>query len=398
MKTNAPELLETPPVQEIQPTETPHLEKMKLNLSFKTILRFWLIGAVVVMLGYWFYQTLELIYLIFSALIIAFSIEGIILSLQKRLKSRSLSIALSYFLLFVFVFSGVIFVIPFLISQISYLISWTSSVIVSIQKFILSNTWPEGIQNITWLPDFAKAFLLENRKSLPRNSNSFQSTIISGLNSLLNASTASLKQFSLSVVFAIGSFFSVLTNIVIVFTTALFFSLEKDYLIKFFLKFSKAENRSRNLEKITNIYQKLSLWLKARIYLSLFVTVSMYAAFWILSFCGLDLPNIFSLSLITGLLDIIPYIWPIFSVIPVVILALIHHGWVGMLVAGLIFLVIQWVQNNIITPILMEKQLGTNSLLIIISALLGAVIMGFWGVVLSVPLAVILGLFIDQEE
>ena len=84
--------------------------------------------------------------------------------------------------------------------------------------------------------------------------------------------------------------------------------------------------------------------------------------------------------------------------IPVVILALIHHGWVGMLVAGFVFLVIQWVQNNIITPILMEKQLGTNSLLIIISALLGAVFMGFWGVVLSVPLAVILGLFIDQEE
>ena len=80
MKTNAPELLETPTTQEIQPTETPHLEKMNLNLSLKTILRFWLIGAVVVMLGYWFYQTLELIYLIFSALIIAFSIEGIILS------------------------------------------------------------------------------------------------------------------------------------------------------------------------------------------------------------------------------------------------------------------------------------------------------------------------------
>ena len=140
MKTNALELLETTPAPEIQPTETPHLEKMNLNLSFKTILRFWLIGAVVVILGYWFYQTLELIYLIFSALIIAFSIEGIILSLQKRLKSRYLSIALSYFFLFVFVFSGVIFVIPFLISQISYLISWTSSVIVSIQKFILSNT------------------------------------------------------------------------------------------------------------------------------------------------------------------------------------------------------------------------------------------------------------------
>lgn len=46
----------------------------------------------------------------------------------------------------------------------------------------------------------------------------------------------------------------------------------------------------------------------------------------------------------------------------------------------------------------MEKQLGTNSILIIVSALLGAVIMGFWGVILSVPLAVIIGLFLDEEE
>ncbi len=68
-----------------------------------------------------------------------------------------------------------------------------------------------------------------------------------------------------------------------------------------------------------------------------------------------------------------------------------------MLIVGVIFLVIQWIQNNIITPILMEKQLGVNSLLILVAALLGAVIMGFWGIILSVPLAVIVGLFIDEE-
>jgi hypothetical protein len=269
---------------------------------------------------------------------------------------------------------------------------------VSVQNFVLRNSRPAGIQNITWLPDFAKAFLLEHRNDLPWDSKSVQSTLVSGLNSLLNASTTSLKQFSLSIVSAIGGLFSVLTNIMIVFTTAVFFSLEKEYLIKLFLKFGKSESKARNLQKITNIYQKLSLWLKARIFLSLFVTVSMYIAFWILSWCGLQLPSIFSLSLITGLLDIIPYVGPFLSVIPVVLLALIHHGRGGMLIAGVIFLAIQWVQNNIITPILMEKQLGTNSILIIVSALLGAVIMGFWGVILSVPLAVIIGLFLDEEE
>lgn len=68
-----------------------------------------------------------------------------------------------------------------------------------------------------------------------------------------------------------------------------------------------------------------------------------------------------------------------------------------MLIVGIIFIAIQWIQNNVITPILMEKQLGVNSLLILIAALLGAVIMGFWGIILSVPLAVIIGLFIDEK-
>ena len=117
--------------------------------------------------------------------------------------------------------------IPFFVSQVSYLISWTSSLIVSVQNFVLSNSRPAGIQNITWLPHFAKAFLLEHRNDLPWDSKSVQSTLVSGLNSLLNASTTSLKQFSLSIVSAIGGLFSVLTNIMIVFTTAVFFSLEK---------------------------------------------------------------------------------------------------------------------------------------------------------------------------
>lgn len=76
-----------------------------------------------------------------------------------------------------------------------------------------------------------------------------------------------------------------------------------------------------------------------------------------MAFFGLELPNIFSLSLITGLLDIVPYIGPLISVIPVLLLALVHHGRVGMLIAGGIFLLIQRAQNNIITPVLMEKQL-----------------------------------------
>ena len=69
-----------------------------------------------------------------------------------------------------------------------------------------------------------------------------------------------------------------------------------------------------------------------------------------------------------------------------------------MILVGFIFLIIQWIENYVIVPVLMWKQLGVNSILILVCALLGAVIMGFWWIVLSVPLAVILGLFIDDKN
>ena len=69
-----------------------------------------------------------------------------------------------------------------------------------------------------------------------------------------------------------------------------------------------------------------------------------------------------------------------------------------MILVWLIFLLIQWIENYIIVPVLMWKQLWVNSVLILVCALLGAVILGFWGIVLSVPLAVILGLFIDDKS
>jgi predicted PurR-regulated permease PerM len=104
------------------------------------------------------------------------------------------------------------------------------------------------------------------------------------------------------------------------------------------------------------------------------------------------------LSVITWLLDIIPYIWPCIAAIPIVLLAFIHNWFWAMILVWCIFLVIQWIENYVIVPVLMGKQLWVNSILILICALLGAVILGFWWVVLSVPLAVILGLFIDDKN
>ncbi|MDO4714274.1 MAG: AI-2E family transporter [bacterium] len=374
---------------------TPGVSK---SFSTASMVRFWLIGALFVCLGYWFYQSLNIVYLIISSLIISISTEGMILAFEKRVKSRGLAIGLSYLLLLLFVFSGVFFVIPFLISQVSLLISWFSKVIISISQFVVNNPRPAAIHQISWLPEMIKEYLINNRQNFNRSNTEFQSAILSGLNSLLESSTTYLKQFSASIFSVIGGFFGMMANLAIVFTMAIFFSIEKDYLINLIVKSTSKAKRSLALTKVKSMYHKLSLWLKARVLLSLFVTVAMYLAFWVMKLFGLEIPNMFSLSLITGLLDIVPYVGPVFSIIPVLVLALIHNGFWGMLIAGAVFFLVQWLQNNVITPLLMEKQLGVNSVLILVSAMLGATVMGFWGIVLSVPLAVIVGLFIDEDD
>ena len=367
------------------------------SMPTKSMVKFWLIGASFVLVGYLFYQSLDIIYLLVAALIISISSEGLIVSLQKRVKNRGLAIGISYFLILLFVFSGIFLVIPFLITQISLLITRISGTAKELQTFVLSNTRPDAINTITWLPSAVKQYLIENWASFNWANSDFQSSILSSLNTLLDNSTKYLRQFSSSIFSVVWGFLGVMTNLTIVFTLAVFFSIEKKYLISLFLKGKKDLQKQKVQAKIDYIYEKLSLWLKARILLSVFVIIAMYAALWIMKRWGLEIPNMLSLSLITGLMDIIPYIGPIFSIIPLLVLALIYHGFWGMIIAGAVFFAIQWVQNNVITPLLMEKQLGVNSALLIVSALFWATIMGFWGIILSVPLAVIVGLFLDEK-
>ena len=367
------------------------------SMPTKSMVKFWLIGASFALVGYLFYQSLDIIYLLVAALIISVSSEGLIVSLQKRVKNRGLAIGISYFLILLFVFSGIFLVIPFLITQISLLITRISGTAKELQTFVLSNTRPDAINTITWLPSAVKQYLIENWASFNWANSDFQSSILSSLNTLLDNSTKYLRQFSSSIFSVVWGFLGVMTNLTIVFTLAVFFSIEKKYLISLFLKGKKDLQKQKVQAKIDYVYEKLSLWLKARILLSVFVIIAMYAALWIMKRCGLEIPSMLSISLITGLMDIIPYIGPIFSIIPLVVLALIYHGFWGMIIAGAVFFAIQWVQNNVITPLLMEKQLGVNSALLIVSALFWATIMGFWGIILSVPLAVIIWLFLDEK-
>ena len=376
----------------------PVAKSVLVNLTTKSALKFWLIGLVFVFLWYLFFETLDVLYMILTALIISVSMDGVVWLFEKWVKHRWLAIAVSYILLIIFIISWVVLIVPFLISQITYLIEWISNIIWNLKSFIIDNSRPDAISQIAWLPSFVQEYFTEHRSELNINWNEIQSALLASLNTLLDSSVNYLTSFSSWLLSFIGSFFSVLWELVIIFTLAVFFSIEKDYIIKLVTKcFSKAR-RALAQKKIERIYTQLSAWLKARLLLSIILATIFWICLWVLNLCWIKIPSVFTLSVITWLLDVIPYIWPCIAAVPIVLLAFIHNWFWAMILVWLIFLLIQRVENYIIVPVLMWKQLWVNSVLILVCALLGAVILGFWGIVLSVPLAVILGLFIDDKS
>ena len=373
-------------------------KQILVNLTTRSTLKFWLIWLTFVFLWYLFFETLGVLYMILTSLIIALSMEWIIWLFEKWVKIRSLAVIISYILLIIFIISWVILIVPFLISQITYLIEWISNIIWSLKVFITTNTWPDAISQIGWLPSFAQDYLLEHRWELNINWTEVQSALLSSLNTLLDTSVSYLKQLSSWVFSFIGSFFSVLWELLIIFTLSVFFSIEKNYIINLITKCFSKTRRVLAQKKVERIYTQLSAWLKARLLLSLILALIFWICLWILNLFWVEIPNIFTLSVITWLLDIIPYIWPCIAAIPILLLAFIHNWFWAMILVWFIFLIIQLVENYIIVPVLMWKQLWVNSVLILVCALLGAIILWFWWVVLSVPLAVILGLFIDGNN
>ena len=55
-----------------------------------------------------------------------------------------------------------------------------------------------------------------------------------------------------------------------------------------------------------------------------------------------------------------------------------------------VFLIVNQLENYIITPKIMNSVIGVPAIIILISVIVGAQVAGFWGIVIAVPTAAII--------
>lgn len=94
------------------------------------------------------------------------------------------------------------------------------------------------------------------------------------------------------------------------------------------------------------------------------------------------------LGIIAGLLNIVPNLGPIMAWVPAAAVALIQ-GPTQVLWVTLLFIVVQQLEGNVITPRIMQAQVDIPPVLVLIGQLILAPFFGFVGVLVAVPLTAI---------
>lgn len=214
---------------------------------------------------------------------------------------------------------------------------------------------------------------------LPSVFSDIEKIIMENITKIQNILLEGLKNF----VGVIMGMTSKIINIILTPILTLYFLVDKDYFTKKIKTLIPKKYRKDIIYLAITIDKSLSQFIRGRLLMSLYVGIFTTVMLFIL---GIDFA--FVIGLMTGIFDIIPYIGPLIGFIPALFFGFIESPikavWVSIL-----FLVIQWGENNILAPKIIGDSMGIHSLVIFLAIIIGGGVFGVFGMIVSVPLVAV---------
>ena len=114
-----------------------------------------------------------------------------------------------------------------------------------------------------------------------------------------------------------------------------------------------------------------------------------------IAFFAIGLPNALLLAVLAGVLEAVPYIGPIATAVFAVVLTLAQAPDKIVWVLGAC-LVIQQLENAVLVPRIMDRAVGVNAVVTLLSIAAFGTLLGIGGAIMAIPLAVILQVLVDR--
>ncbi len=334
-----------------------------IRISNDTFLRFFLIGLLL----YGLFLVRDIFILILAAIVIASFVESGVRYFARFRVKRTLAVSLIY-TVSVLILLGVFYAfVPIIFRELSGVLTLISSYLPS------TNINADSIQGATQFVDTIS------------EQGSFSSTL-SNIKDLANT-------FSSGFTSIIGGTFGGVINVILVIVMSFYLSVQERGIETFLRILTPVKFERRVLGLWARTQYKIGLWFQGQLLLGLIVGA--------ITFIGLALFNVkyaFLIGVITGLAELIPF-GIIFAAIPGILFGVIDGGILLGVKIALFFIVLQQLENYVLSPLIVKRIVGIPPLIVLLSFLVGISLAGFWGAILAMPVAVfVLEYLADVEK
>ncbi|MFA5854448.1 MAG: AI-2E family transporter [Patescibacteria group bacterium] len=305
------------------------------------------------------YLIRDIIALFFVSLILASIINPLASWFQSKKMSRGLAVLFLYLAIIAIITAVLTMLVPAVVLESRDLVSNSGSL------------WARMLSTFGPLQDFAATHGLGDdlQEAAASASNSF--------------GTAAAGVFA-----TITGLLTGLASLVIVLVVAFYLVVSEDALKRLFRAVAPETYQPYLVDLFQRIEKSIGSWVRGQLILSLVIGVAYYIALKIL---GVKYALV--LALTAGVAESIPYIGPIFSSIPAVLIALTDSPLKALLVA-IMCIVIQQAENHILVPKVMQKVTGLHPIASIFAMLIGVKVAGLLGALLAIPVAMMLGIIV----
>jgi predicted PurR-regulated permease PerM len=166
--------------------------------------------------------------------------------------------------------------------------------------------------------------------------------------------------------------------------------VEAEDLQKTLLKLFAPERRPIVARITRDVTLKVGAWLTGQLLLAGIIGATAAIGLWILG-----VPYFWVLGFLAGLGEMVPVIGPVIAAIPAILMGWTVSGKTALFVA-IYFAVQQVIENNVLVPRVMSRQVGVSAATVLVAILIGSTLLGVTGALLAVPSAAIVQILFQE--
>jgi predicted PurR-regulated permease PerM len=295
----------------------------------------------------------------FIGVVIAYILNPLVDSLERRGAPRVAGIAIVYLLVLALLALVSVYLFPITIRQLE---TMTVDLPVQIRR----------IESL--LTDLYSRF---HRVPLPNQ-------VRDALDSAVERWEGMLASAASEIIGGLVGMFYQLPNLVLGPILAFYFARDKDQILRKVMSWIPARGRAEASNLIGEMDAVIGGFVRGQLLVAMIMAVMISVGLWL---AGIEFA--FLIGTAAGILDLIPYFGPLLGAIPALMVAVIKSPLHVFYVVA-VFAVANQIETAVLSPRIVSGYVGLHPLAVIFSLLVGAYIWGLLGMIVAVPLAGIL--------